>query len=263
MPDGLFEGKFPPRNSEMAKNGKLMPRNPWISPQASPEVSSLEPVLKKLRFVHRQYARTPIEPEDCSVWHTERPHVGLFAAAVWLSRGAALEEYGARKKKGTGRADLYVNFQGIAYGCEAKRIVVDIAKGVDSAVVNIRQRLRSERRDAAACCKADCKSHKPLGLCFVAPRIRKTTSDEALTPQRLRELGKALREASECVALVWVAAPNTERLPIKVKGTIPEFSLRSVRKATDAATDALSKPICLKSEINSIWIIIGAVTHIT
>lgn len=80
----------------------------WFSSEPSTELKSLEPAFKKLLLVHQKYIDR--EEGDYPHWYSERPHVSLLAAAVWLSGGTALEEYRTTKTKGgknkSGRCDL-------------------------------------------------------------------------------------------------------------------------------------------------------------
>ena len=97
----------------------------WHSPQASSQVRQLKPIFNALAAVHQAY----IDGErgrDCPFWYSERPNVGLLAAAVWQCRGTALEGYGTHKTKGEerkrGRCDLHIRIGRLAFDCEAKRV---------------------------------------------------------------------------------------------------------------------------------------------
>lgn len=68
------------------------------------------------------------------IWrYSERTLVGALAAAVWLSGGVALEEYGGKKQKanrsnGHGRTDLYFKLDDRKYICEAKHRYIELGK---------------------------------------------------------------------------------------------------------------------------------------
>jgi len=91
---------------------KILKQKVWFSPKASKKLKSLNRIFKKLLSVHQDYIDGEDVEDDCPYWFGERPHVGLLAAAVWLSGNTALEEYGIPKtkvrKRKQGRCDLWI-----------------------------------------------------------------------------------------------------------------------------------------------------------
>lgn len=104
----------------------------WAPPQPASELQSFIPILTQLAWVHDEYIAQELYQApngetsfgDCTLWYSERPQVGLFAAAVWKCGGIALEEYGTFKTASgiekRGRGDLFFKLHGQGYLCEAK-----------------------------------------------------------------------------------------------------------------------------------------------
>jgi hypothetical protein len=72
--------------------------------------------------------------QDVPFWYFERPHVGMFAGAVWRTEGGlAFEEFtynkGAEGAYKLGRCDLWFKVNNLEYYCEAK---CSISEAVDN-----------------------------------------------------------------------------------------------------------------------------------
>jgi hypothetical protein len=199
-------------------NKAALEQSIWFSPTASKELSSLKPVFEKLRLLHDRYIQSPLWRGDCAYWYDERPHVGLLAAAVCLNGGIALGEYAAKKPKGRGRADLYFSVDNVSFGCEAKRSYLSLKKSAEESAQKAFGILKKEYRDAKSREKTDCKTNKILGLCFLIPRSTSALPD-------LSELMKALKNNSNCAALVWIGVSNDQESRRKKKTYYPGFFL--------------------------------------
>jgi hypothetical protein len=140
----------------------MLKQSIWFSPAASKELSSLEPVFKKLRSLHERYIKSPLWIGDCAYWYGERPHIGLLGAAACLQGGIALEEHAAKKPRGRGRADLYFSVDNVSFRCEAKRSDLSLRKSAEASAKKVSGILKKEYGDAEKCQKTDCKTNKVL-----------------------------------------------------------------------------------------------------
>ena len=74
-------------------------------------LAALRPVFEQWIRLIPQYAamtRPILGSPDYPFWYNERASIGTIAAAARLAKGAALEEYSARKRGARGRADLWI-----------------------------------------------------------------------------------------------------------------------------------------------------------
>src|SRR5688572_278592 len=93
------------------------------------KLPGLAPVLKEWLAVVTALAddwmkRKPAY-QDVPFWYFERPHVGMFAGAVWRTKsGLAFEEFtynkGAEGAYKLGRCDIWFKTDDLEYFCEAK-----------------------------------------------------------------------------------------------------------------------------------------------
>ncbi len=92
--------------------------------QTSEELQPLEKILKEWTGILKYYTDKVKEIP----WYRERTHVGFFAAASWLAKVPALEEWTSRKaverRKYTGRCDLWIMEDN--YFIEAKHIYCSV-----------------------------------------------------------------------------------------------------------------------------------------
>jgi hypothetical protein len=169
----------------------------WFS-KASKELKSFEPVFKKLKSVHKALIDRDARHGWLYSFFSERPHVGHLAAAVWLSRGFALEEYGTHKINAgelkRGRCDLRIGIKKTVFECEAKSLWLNIGPKKDF-VLEIKRKLDLAQKD----CKK-IRSKKRLALCFITPVIRKSKINEFY--ERRDKLIKSIK--SSCDSLVWI-----------------------------------------------------------
>ncbi|HXI68757.1 MAG TPA: hypothetical protein VNN22_00200 [Verrucomicrobiae bacterium] len=134
-------------------------------------LKSLHPVLKEWIRLNLLYCKTE-SWEDCAWWSNERASIGVLAAAVWTLGGVALEEYTTpkvkKKKKRTGRCDLYINTGKDRFACEAKQIFPRLSKGSADNTSDVEEQFDLACNDAKDLSK---KLDRRLGICFVTPRF--------------------------------------------------------------------------------------------
>ncbi len=185
---------------------RILTQSIWFSSQASRQLKSLKPVFEKLLWVHESYIETESYDSDCAFWYGERPNISLLSAAVWLHGGIALEEYGAEKKNGRGRCDLYFRVGNTSFGCEAKHLFLKLGRSDGASAHKVCEKLEEAKRDAVHAIHDE--NVNVLGLCFVTPMIHE---------KRLSGLNEYLREMESlkndfcCSALVWIGVPKGDK----------------------------------------------------
>ena len=178
----------------------------WFSSNATNRLKSLKPVFKKLLLVHQAY----IDGEgnhDCPYWYNERPHISLLAAAVWLSGGTALEEYGTKKTKERkhGRCDLFIRTnKKTDFECEAKWLWLNLRGNVEVSCDKVNEWLKWAVEETNKL-----QGRKRLALCFVTPTIHKTKA--RVLDARLRKCIKLLKRSPEHDALVWIGIARGQK----------------------------------------------------
>jgi hypothetical protein len=185
-----------------------------VFPKALGRLKSLEPVFAELKRVHENYITAELanDSDDILYGHRERPHIGLLAAAAWLSGHTSLEEYrckkGTKRKSSTGRSDLYIRMGKTTFECEAKYATANLGAGIRKSVSEIYDELDDATNDATKHVEAKEEGHRLLGLCFVTPMIAK--SEKPLRDTRLGELIMRLKRAigSRCDALICIRMPE-------------------------------------------------------
>jgi len=184
----------------------------WISPKASPELKKFKPALRKLGDVHEDYMQAD-GWQDYSFWYGERTHIGFLAAAVWLTRGTALEEYGTKKSRGKkhGRCDLFVRTKrgDPGFECESKRAWIDLAKRTETCLRELERTLDLAFDDVTRV-----YSGKGLGLCFAAIENSKVLPEQVLQ-KRLDALISEIERKRMCDALVWIPKPSIRSMTVR------------------------------------------------
>ena len=85
----------------------------------TPRLRLLTPVLNEWISVVTRVTKA-WRRKDVPFWYNERAQVGLFAGAVWLQGGLALEEYTSTKRGSAGRCDLWFEMKRNSFIAEAK-----------------------------------------------------------------------------------------------------------------------------------------------
>jgi hypothetical protein len=191
----MHSGTAPARESSKLKV--------WVSGGASKQLTDLKPVLEKLKLVHRRFIDSG--EDDCTYWYHERSHIGFLAAAVWLSGGIALEEYGDKKiggrEKGC-RNDLWLKVGTTEICCEAKYISLRLKEGEENlkkSALKIGQALDRARQNVR-----ELKGQEGLALCFstiISPKSTRSASSSESNTQ-IQQLFEQLKRG--CQALVWL-----------------------------------------------------------
>jgi hypothetical protein len=180
-----------------------------FSLNASKELKSLLPIFKKLRSVHQAYIDGE-DGEDCPYWFSERPQVGLLAAAVWRSGGTALEEYGAHKRRAKdveitrGRCDLWIRTREAGFECEAKQLWLNMGN-LRTKTPELVEKVFEHKKDGLKSAISDVKRlkrSKGLALCFVLPVIQ-TQKFHRLEPY-LHKWVKLVKRESYWDAFIWI-----------------------------------------------------------
>jgi len=90
---------------------------------------------------------------DSIHWYNERTNVGALAAAGWLNKGIAMEEYSSTKTEDEkhGRVDLYLQIKKLVAVCEAKMVSVSISK--QAQWLTARKNIKNSINEALKDCK--------------------------------------------------------------------------------------------------------------
>ena len=180
----------------------------WFSDNAG-ELKLFETVFNKLAEIHQKYIDAEHE-KDCPYWYGERTHVGLLAAAVFLCKGIAFEEYGNTKKKHHqnkhGRGDLWIKKHRMIFECEAKRLWLNLGRS-DKNLKAIEASLEKAEGNVK-----ELKKGKGLAICFVTPVIHESKVKGEL-PKQIQKLKEKVKDSCICDALAWIGfAAGSEQL---------------------------------------------------
>jgi hypothetical protein len=172
----------------------------------------LEPVFNNLRSIHLAYILGEAG-KDHPYWYNERTHVGLLAAAVWLSGGTALEEFKAEKEhknKGT-RCDLWIRTNKAAFECEAKHLWLNLEEKTEDLILKLGKKLHLAVQDVRSL-----EKHRGLAFCFAIPGIhcesKKRDTLDKLVHDLIESTKNPIKNPS-CDALVWIGFKK-ERNPM-------------------------------------------------
>jgi hypothetical protein len=104
---------------------------------------------------------------DCIWWTTERGNVGALAAAAWLARAPAVEEYRDCAVQPRERVDMWMQLDGASVHVEAKMHWLDLKDlgGEDTMLAGIEDELSRIEKESARI--QGCERH--LALVFVVP----------------------------------------------------------------------------------------------
>lgn len=169
----------------------------WMPQKPKPAIYALNPVLLQYAWVHDEYITQEVYLQrgdqrfgDCTFWYSERPQVGLFAAAVWKSGGIALEEFGTVKSaagvESRGRGDLFIKLAGVGYVCEAKHAWLSLSDELSKTTKKFEDQVAESSRDAIKHPESGLK----LSLTFAATAIEVIDTQNPHT--LLKALGKRI-----------------------------------------------------------------------
>lgn len=184
----------------------------------------MEPIFRKLKVVHEDFFAA--KKDDWPYWYRERSQIGFLAAAVWLSGGAALEEYRWEKSreagegKGIGRCDLWIGLGGTSFCCEAKWLLSRLTgRNTKACIEKLSQGLRKAEEDLRKYEKTG------LSLCFVTPWMRRGSSQSILDEW----LGTVCRR-QDWQAVVWIGLRTEADFPDEKESDIWHGLLLVVRE---------------------------------
>jgi len=103
------------------------------------------------------------------------------------------------RKRKRGRCDLWVKLDNADFGCEAKRLWLNLGKNIERSTERIYERLEQAKRDVE--CLLDAKG-KGLALCFVTPVVH--NSKLATLDIHVRNLIRKISSGSQYDALLWI-----------------------------------------------------------
>lgn len=167
-------------------------------------------------------------------WYRERAHVGLFASAVWMAGGVALEEYGADKtafgangvSKYKGRADLCFSLPlpDRNYVVETKHVPAELPYPPDNepALNRVFTGLGDACEDANS---HRCKETK-LGMAFVTldfaggakDRVKVTKAIEKWTKRISQDSRSKKSLLKKCLFICWFFPSEARRLADETTG---------------------------------------------
>jgi len=200
----------------------------------------LRQLLKKWIFVNNEYVRR-WDGHDAPWWYIERASVSTVAAAAWLAKGIALEEYTTSKTRnikrarsvGQGRCDLFVS---VRDRHRRDRDLIVEAKICWPSLTSGAFRKRIEEGLAVAC-KDVRRTHRDdgarrAGLLVVSPTIAKSQNErlEELIQEFVDFIRRQSRE-SHC-AVAWTFPSAARKLSDKRQRHYPGTAilLRPLRR---------------------------------
>lgn len=134
------------------------------------KLKELESILEKWIQITEEFSKD--FENDALYWYNERASLSVFAAAVWLSNGYALEEFSATKgldgRKWKGRKDVWFCLDKQEYIAEAKFLYQSFSLQNKKMLDRVQQSLNEACSDAK---KSAEKDNISLGLCFIAPYL--------------------------------------------------------------------------------------------
>jgi hypothetical protein len=149
---------------------------------------------------------------DWPYWYKERTQVGFLAAAVWQAGGTALEEYRKDKAHGSkGRYDLWINFKGRGFECEAKWGWLNLRSTSKDAAESAKVVLKHSEADMRSC--RDGGKGQGLAIAFLTVLIGRDESDSKFGA--IEGCLEQLRGDPDCGALLWIGVPNRCRHSVK------------------------------------------------
>ncbi len=139
-----------------------------------PHLAELRPVVECWFSVLEEYAARTQDAQgkldDIPFWYKERPQVGFFSIAAWLSGWAALEEWGTKKgveqNAAYGRNDLWIRRGDVEWFIEAKHAWCDLQNGREKTVETVKRAVKSATDSAKL--NLDYGGSKNLATAFIS-----------------------------------------------------------------------------------------------
>lgn len=164
-------------------------------------LSPLRPALHKWIALNERYCsrmRWGGRVRDVPFWYNERPLLGMFACAVAMAGGLALEEYSSDKRQGKnrkrrkkGRVDLYLSIGNLECVAEAKHL--PIRCDIDSTERALREPITCALQVAKEAAREDPISGRRLGLVFIVPKLKVVSGE----PTKISQPAETFVEAAK------------------------------------------------------------------
>jgi hypothetical protein len=162
--------------------------------------------------IHRRYAR--VTADDAAYWYTERTNVGVLAQAAWACGLVALEEYQAKKARGTenedphsGRCDLWLANGKQGHFIEAKQRYLHLRSTKMTDIIN--ECLERAHTDAVA--TRESEGDHGIGLAFFPIYIPVSSIEPEELSGELSSLPEKFGE-SEAELIAWCFPQETRYL---------------------------------------------------
>lgn len=148
-------------------------------------LAGLKRVFECWREIHcRYHEQVTLPPRkgdrerraDCIWWTTERGNVGALAAAAWLARAPAVEEYRDCAVRRRERVDMWMRLDGASVHVEAKLVWLKLGRSVANDAETVDGKLSSLRKQCARI--DDCE--RTLAITFVVPFGERATQESAI-----------------------------------------------------------------------------------
>lgn len=214
-------------DSEVDIQGIFFPNNGKLNTQ---EKQAFREVFQFWCILARRYANRwgwgePVGTwKEVHWWYRERAHVGIFASAVWMAGGVALEEYGSEKTAvGEGGAAIYkgrtdlcfsLPLPGRDYVVETKHVPSQLPypPEADPELTPVLKGLGDACQDAKRHGRND--NDKKLGMAFVTLDFAGGVKDRAKVTQSIHSWIRAAQDndkIKKCLAISWFF-PSEARL---------------------------------------------------
>ena len=142
--------------------------------------------------------------DDSPWWENERTSLGVLSAAIWLSRGKALEEVSVAKvpvienaRKYTGHCDIWFDIGQDCYVAEAKQCWPILIENPQAAMQLVKSELENACQDTRQIQDWD---YSRIGIVFASPKVHgsRQQRNEELLHQSIRGL-----QGIENITLAW------------------------------------------------------------
>ena len=194
----------------------------WV--WSSDRLSDWKPLLTSWAAICLKYA-TDCDGNDAPFWYTERPNVGMLAAAAWRTRGwISLEEFGHDKAKvmrtsRRGRCDLYLAGRQHQYLVEAKHAWLSATSRKSAKICSqtLEKALDDSRRS-----QAGSTTYRSVGVAFVGVYARRSQAHVGKRgsidfSDRIRELADEIEQFSGADAIAYCFPKVTAVMPSSAK----------------------------------------------
>jgi hypothetical protein len=182
-----------------------------------------KPLLTTWSALCLKYA-TVCDGNDAPYWYTERPNVGVLAAAAWTRGWISLEEFGHDKEKmlrtsRRGRCDLYMAGHRREYLVEAKHAWLSTASKDANAICAkaLEKALNDARRSRAGSTSYRSVGVVFLGVCASRSKSRRDKRGGADFSDRINALVAEIKKFKGADAKAYCFPKVTAEMPSSAK----------------------------------------------